>query len=416
MRILSIETSCDETAVSMVEVEGTLPAPRFHVLGNALLSQIDIHKEYGGVYPNLAKREHSRNLVPLLKEVLEQSCGRSKLQAPSSKQIPNDKIQKLKQLLAREPELLKQFLEYIPTITTPAIDAIAVTYGPGLEPALWVGVNFAKALHEVWGVPVLPVNHMEGHIYSVLLNRVDMSLSTKLQEPRTKQIQNTKNKNQISFPALALLISGGHTELVHIADWGKHEIIGATRDDAVGEAFDKVARILGLPYPGGPEISRYANKARNKNQDKRTKNQITLPRPMIDTKDFDFSFSGLKTAVLYLVRELGELTSEQKANIAREFEDAVADVLVVKTRRALSEYGASTLIVAGGVAANAHIRTSLSALASEYRGLIPVFPDMALTGDNALMIAVAAFVAQKTGHTSPPLLEELRACGTLSLS
>ena len=201
------------------------------MLGTSLFSQIKIHEQYGGVFPSLAKREHSKNLIPLLKDLLEKT-GFSK----SSDQKLSATSYKLSAILEREPELLKQFLEYIPAVKKPAIDAIAVTYGPGLEPALWVGINFARALSAVWDIPIIPVNHMEGHIYSVLLRKAG-----------GEEFKVAGEK--LEFPAIALLISGGHTELVLAKNWNKYEILGKTRDDAVGEAFDKVAEFWACPIP-----------------------------------------------------------------------------------------------------------------------------------------------------------------------
>ncbi len=371
MKILSIETSCDETAVSIVEAEGGLVEPHFRVLGNALFSQVALHKEYGGVVPMLAKREHEKNLPILLKKVLEEA-GVSD--------------------------------------SAPGVDMIAVTSGPGLEPALWVGIEFAIALGKQWSVPVIPVNHMEGHITSVLM---DISGDTNTKEEVGNE--NKEEKNKIQFPALAVLISGGHTEIVSVENWGRYNILGQTRDDAEGEAFDKVARLLGLPYPGGPEISRLAAIAREEN----LPHIATLPRPMLHSQDLDFSFSGLKTAVLYYIRDTFKdqsLTDIDKKDIAREFEDAVVDVLMHKTKQALNEVGAETLIVAGGVIANKKLRESFTALTYEYTGLIVKVPTKDMATDNSLMIACAGYV-QVTLH--PDLLmhppEKIIAQGNLKL-
>ncbi|HYC83135.1 MAG TPA: hypothetical protein VEB60_01135, partial [Candidatus Paceibacterota bacterium] len=224
MRILAIETSCDETGISIIDCKGGLEAPAFSVLAHAISSQIELHAQWGGVVPNLAKREHERNLIPVLKQALEEAG----LEKPGAIALNEEEI---KDCLVREQELASFFLAYIPTIEPPIIDAIAVTAGPGLEPALWTGINFARALSLAWRKPLIPVNHMEGHIVSPLL------------EPEAS----------VAFPALALLVSGGHTELVLMREWLDYEVIGQTKDDAVGEAFDKVARMLDLPYPGGPQ-------------------------------------------------------------------------------------------------------------------------------------------------------------------
>ena len=331
MIILGIETSCDETALSLVEATGGLSAPRFRLIGSSLFSQAHLHAEFGGVYPNLARREHQKNLMPLFRKLLADTLDGKEMKAAKTDE------KKLSETLAREPELLKDFLEWMPKLGKPAVDAIAVTSGPGLEPALWVGISFARALGEIWNVPVVATNHMEGHIVSPLLS----------------------SEKPVEFPALALLISGGHTELVEMKNWREFQILGATRDDAVGEAFDKVARILDLPYPGGPEISRLAATCRARGG----QSEFKLPRPMIHSADFDFSFAGLKTSVLYAVKALPPLSQEQKENLACEFENAVAEVLVSKTRRALEERCAKTLILGGGVVANTYIRGSFEKLA-----------------------------------------------------
>lgn len=254
-------------------------------------------------------------------------------------------------------------------ISEDQIDRIAVTNGPGLEPALWTGILFAKELGEKLNIPVIPINHMEGHILSTLISN------------------NSPELKLLLTPSIALLISGGHTEIVHIEELGKYKILGSTQDDAVGEAFDKVARMLDLPYPGGPEISRLAEEARVEN----VESKVRLPRPMIHSKDLNFSFSGLKTAVLYLLKELGDTTIEQKKDIAREFEDAVTEVLISKTRKALEDNEAKMLIIGGGVIANKHIREVFEKLAHDFS--IPLYlPDIGLTGDNALMIALVGTI------------------------
>ncbi|MDB5266460.1 MAG: hypothetical protein JWN89_275 [Parcubacteria group bacterium] len=348
MKILAIETSCDETAIAVLEAAGGLEKPEFKILGNSLISQIDLHQEFGGVVPHLAKREHQKNLPIILKKALGE---------------------------ANIPENLE------------GIDLIAVTSGPGLEPALWTGILFAEELGETYKKPVLPVNHMEGHIYSAIFNV----------------------KEALAFPALALLVSGGHTEIVHIENFGQYKILGKTRDDAVGEAFDKVARLLGLPYPGGPEISRLAEAHRAKGL---TPSMI-LPRPMIHSKDFDFSYSGLKTSVLYLLKDK-EITPELQEEVAHAFEDAAIEVLIEKTRLALESRGAKTLIVAGGVANNIYLRKEVAKLANSFAGLTLLLPEKSLTTDNAVMIGVTAYI-----KTLDPLFiqpgEKIKARGNLSL-
>ncbi len=380
MRILSIETSCDETAIAILECSGEGLQSSFRVLANRTITQIDIHKEFGGVFPMIAKREHAKALVPLLMATLT-DAGLHKL---SSRHVIEHPMRKeLQEIMEREPELFAQFISHIPTIAPPEIDAIAVTMGPGLEPALWVGINFAKALSMIWHLPVVPVNHMEGHVLSSVL----------VEDGETLKI------GPITFPAIALLVSGGHTELVLMRDAAHYEVIGQTRDDAVGEAFDKVARLLGLPYPGGPQISRIAEQG--------TPGIYTLPRPMLTNADFDFSFSGLKTAVRYLVRDLGELNDIQKANIAREFEEAAVEVLAKKSFRALLAHNARTLIVGGGVSANKRLRSTIATKAEDY-GITAYLPKPSLSTDNALMIAVVGYI--KHTHTTP--LGMLKADGS----
>lgn len=388
MRILAIETSCDETALSIIESNGNIIPLSFSVLANRVLSQIDMHKEYGGVFPAVAKREHAKALVPLLQTTLTDA---NLLQLQNiSQEIPESFLT----MFPQEPELLEAF-STCAAWQKPEIDAIAVTSGPGLEPALWVGINFAKALSILWNLPVYPINHMEGHIFASVLEKNSLGFTVP----------------QLSFPGLALLISGGHTELVAIEKFGSYTKIGETRDDAIGEAFDKVARLLGLEYPGGPKISKLASVARNENlvNDRVEK----LPRPMIHSGDLDFSFSGLKTAVLYLTQKLGELSENDKKAIAREFEDAVTEVLISKCKKALEETGAQTLIIGGGVSANTYIREHIEILCLE-RGVKAYIPERHLSTDNALMIGITALLKIQNGSESA-LLDTIRANGRLSL-
>ena len=257
MNILAIETSCDETSLSYISANETELGTRFQVFSTITNSQINLHQEFGGVFPALAKREHQKNLPIILEQIMQE------------REIP---------------------------------DYICVTSGPGLEPALWCGIVFAKELGEKWNIPVVPVNHMEGHILSVLVP------GSPLLPGEGLGVRFEFKNSDLKFPALALLISGGHTELVVVKNIGDYSIIGRTRDDAVGEAFDKVARMLGIPYPGGPEVSKLAAQVRtNLTRSPNGAHPLlegegstpVFPRPMMHTKDFDFSFSGLKTAVLY---------------------------------------------------------------------------------------------------------------------
>lgn len=385
MKILAIETSCDETAVAIIEAKGGLEKPEFSVLSNIVLSQVKIHEQYGGVFPHLAKREHAKNLTPVLKKAIEEA----RLEIIEPVQIDSKIHEQVKYILAREHELYSELVAYVETIKKPEIDLIAVTSGPGLDPALWVGINAARALGLLWNIPVLPMNHMEGHIASVLLNTMDPG---------------SEAWTTIKFPALALLISGGHTELVSIEDWTKFKVIGETRDDAVGEAFDKVARMLDLPYPGGPQISKLAEEARSENLE----DKIKFPRPMINTDDLDFSFSGLKTSVLYFIKKTGAPDEKTKKEIAYAFEEAVIEVLVSKTQKALEESNAKTLIVAGGVIANKAIRTAMEKLAKETGDVKILIPPHYLSTDNALMIALGAYV--RSLHKEP-IPEEIKAEG-----
>lgn len=382
MKILSIETSCDETAISILEAEGGLQTPTFNILGNALISQVDIHKEYGGVYPNMARREHARNLVPVLLSTLKQTFNTLE----TGPELGGEIKEKLADIFIKEPELLVFFMKDIATLKRPQIDHIAVTAGPGLEPALWVGILFAQALGLIWDLPIFPINHMEGHIYSPLYHL----------------------QSKLAFPALSLLVSGGHTELVYIKDFGDYKIIGRTRDDAVGEAFDKVARLLNLPYPGGPRISALAELHRSKG----LKPSFEFPRPMINSGDFDFSYSGLKTSVLYKLKGV-EITEDLQEETSHAFEDAAVGVLISKTTRALDEYDAKTLIVAGGVSQNTYLRSELEKLATTRDGLTLLLPEISLTTDNAVMIAITAYIRILKGDTGTR--ERIRANGNLSL-
>ena len=420
MIILAIETSCDETAISVVEPR-LLPSKNsreggqavFKVLAHVVASQIKLHAKWGGVVPNLARREHQKNLVPVLKKALKSTRGETSVTTDVSPRIQLLES-KIKKILERETELIAPFLEFINNNGVPKIDAIAVTRGPGLEPALWVGINFAKALALAWNKPLIPINHMEGHIYSVL-------------------IPNEANEaTHLSFPALALLVSGGHTELVIIKNWLKHKIICQTLDDAVGEAFDKVARLLDLPYPGGPEISRLAKIYVPRGDTTgvtEVSPRVQFPRPMLHSPDFNFSFSGLKTAVLYTVNKLkasnadGKLSDQQKMMLAYEFEQAAVETLVKKTAKAITKFKPKTLIIAGGVAANQElgkqmqelIKNKFSPTSLKLRGasnLQLLISNLQLSTDNATMIAVTAYLHLQTKTKFP---KNFKADGGLSL-
>jgi N6-L-threonylcarbamoyladenine synthase len=370
MILLSIETSCDETSVALLKrIRGK--TVRFEVLSHKILSQIDIHKEYGGVFPALAKREHARTLTHLIAEALQEAGLLVERARPSP--LPLRTRKKLETLLSREEDLHKGLSFMFEHIQKPKIDAVAVTSGPGLEPALWVGINCALALHTMWDIPVYPINHMEGHIIASMLDV----------KGEVHEI------GELEYPALALLISGGHTELVRVPRDGKYHVIGETRDDAVGECFDKSARMLGLSYPGGPEISRLATHARNESM---TPDEIhKLPRPMIHSPDLDFSFSGLKTAVLTKMKNFGEINEKTRMLLALELENAITDVLIAKVKKAAYEIGAKTIVIGGGVSANTHIRNQMKELARD-EGYTLFIPERKLSTDNALMIGAVGLL------------------------
>ena len=410
MIILAIETSCDETSVAVIEAKGRLKNPSFEILSNIVLSQVKIHAHWGGVVPMMAKREHQKNLIPILKKTLIKA---ELLKPTYDVGFENRHRKSVLAILNREPELLEQFLEFIPKIEIPKIDAIAVTVGPGLEPALWVGVNFARALALVWNKPIVGVNHMEGHIVASLLK-----LNLKSQISKIMQ-----------FPAIALLVSGGHTELVLIKKWGDYKIIGQTRDDAAGECFDKTARMLELPYPGGPQVAKQAENFKKypltfrmggwtRQETEKEAFNIKLPRPMIDSKDYDFSFSGLKTAVLYMLRDMKERhvnIGDFTPMICNEIQQAIVDVLISKTIRAAKEFGAKSIILGGGVAANSELRAQMKkAVKDKLYPTALYLPLAKLTTDNAAMIAAAGYLrAVKKDFAKP---ENLLAQGNLVLN
>jgi N6-L-threonylcarbamoyladenine synthase len=358
MKILSIETSCDDTSIAIIKGSNK-KSPRFEVLSNIISSQIDIHKEWGGVVPMIAKREHQKNLLPILKRALK----KANLLEKSVKGIEiNDKI--LDKILEREQEHKEVLKAFLKRYKKPKVDAIAITIGPGLEPCLWAGVNFVKALSQAWDIKIIPVNHIEGHIYSSII----------------------KNKEKISFPAIALIVSGGHTQIILVKELGKYKIIGETRDDAAGECFDKISRILGLGYPGGPIISKEADLCKSSLN-------IKLPRPMISQKNYDFSFSGLKTAVLYLSKSISnnkKLTKTQVRAIAKESQQSIIDVLIKKTKQAIRKYDAESFILGGGVSANKELKKQFKKVLKEYQINI-FFPNKNLSTDNAVMIGAAAY-------------------------
>lgn len=371
MKILAIETSCDDTGIAILEEK----KDQFKVLANIVSSQA-IHQNYGGVFPMMAKREHQRNLVP----VLEQALKLAKLRN-SKFEIRN--LKTVEKILEKEQDLLPKLIEFLQTHEKPTSDYIAVTHGPGLEPCLWVGINFARVLSLVWDIPLIPVNHIEAHI---LVNFLEA--------------KSYKLKAEEIFPSISLVVSGGHTQLILVKGIGKYEIIGETRDDAAGECFDKCAKLLGLGYPGGPIISKIAEDYKLKAESYR----LVLPRPMINSKNYDFSFSGLKTAVLYKVKEqYGETPLRQGSAGSQHFvsamcveiQQSIIDVLLKKTLNASKAYKAKTIILGGGVSANKELRKQF-----KEKSEIPViFPEPKLSTDNALMIAVAAALGKKKKAT-----------------
>ncbi|NCA69529.1 MAG: tRNA (adenosine(37)-N6)-threonylcarbamoyltransferase complex transferase subunit TsaD [Sphingobacteriia bacterium] len=324
MRVLGIETSCDETGIAVYDGERGL-------LAQAVYSQVPIHAEYGGVVPELASRDHVRKTLPLIRQVLDEAG-----------------------------------------IRRDSLTGIAYTSGPGLVGALLVGAALGRSLAWSLGIPAVGVHHMEGHL-----------LAPQLETPAPE------------FPFVALLVSGGHTQLVDVQGVGRYRILGESLDDAAGEAFDKTAKILDLPYPGGPALAALAERG--------DPSRFRFPRPMTDRPGLDFSFSGLKTFALNTIQSaLPEAADphQTRADIARAFEDAVVDTLVIKCRRALIETGHRRLILAGGVAANRRLRERMNAAISAAGGET-FYPRLSLCTDNVAMIAYAGWQRLRAGQTEP---------------
>ncbi len=335
LRILGLETSCDETAVALLRVDGEA----VRVERNLVSSQIPIHQAYGGVVPEVAARAHVLETVHLLSEALGDTWQES-------------------------------------------FDAIAVTRGPGLSMALLVGLEAAKMLAVLSGKPLYGVNHLEGHLASSWLN--------------------AENRASWRFPLLALSVSGGHSELVLVKDVGSYEYLAGTRDDAAGEAFDKSAKVMGLPYPGGPQIAKLAERGRT--------GVFPLPRPMLDADTLDFSFSGLKTAVRQLWERHPERFQDERANadLAAEIQAAIVEVLVEKTALAIERTGVQALVLVGGVSANASLRNEMkNMLETRFPGVAFLPSDRAYVTDNAAMIAAAGAWHLQRGETSDPLTLDL---------
>jgi N6-L-threonylcarbamoyladenine synthase len=366
MVILAIDTSCDDTCVAILETRNK----KLEILSNVVSSQVKIHQKWGGVYPTLAKREHQRNLVPVSKKALEEA---NLLEQGEKKKI---KIGKLKGIFKKEDYLLKELENFLIKYGKPKIDLITVTIGPGLEPCLWVGVNFARALAYFYELSIIPINHVEAHIFANFIRENSQFLIPNF---------------QFLVPAICLVVSGGHTQLILMKKFGKYKILGETRDDAAGECFDKVARILGLGYPGGPVIAAEAAKLKIKN----LKLKIKLPRPMINQKNFDFSFSGLKTAVLYDFKSRPQKVGESKEyiqTIAAELQQAIVDVLINKTLRAAREFNTKSVILGGGVVANNELRRQFrEKIKKELPHTKYLIPDIKFCTDNAVMVGITAY-------------------------
>lgn len=325
MLILGIETSCDETGVAIVQAKTN--SNKVKLLSNVVASSLSLHSKTGGIIPENAAREQIKFIIPVIKEALAKA-----------------------------------------NVKPRQVDAIGITYGPGLIGSLLVGVETAKALSFVWNKPLIPINHLLGHIYANFIE----------QEP---------NPN-IDFPAITLIVSGGHTDLLLMNGHGSIKWLGGTRDDAAGEALDKIGRLLGLPYPGGPYIEQSAKQGDT--------NKYRFPRPMINSDDFDFSFSGLKTAVIREVRTMKQLNSETIADISASVQQVITDVLVKKTLRAAQKYSAKSILLGGGVAANVKLREQFELEIGNLKLEIPLFvPEKRLCTDNAAMVAAAAFFSNK---------------------
>jgi N6-L-threonylcarbamoyladenine synthase len=323
MTILGIETSCDETSASLVKINTN--NAKVQLISNVIASSLALHAKTGGIIPEVAAREQVKYILPVIQEAI--------------KDIKNPQKE---------------------------IDAIAVTTGPGLIGSLLVGVETARTFAYVWDKPIYSVNHLFGHIYANFIN------------------QNSKSDDEIKFPSIALIVSGGHTDLVLIKNHKQTKWLGGTRDDAAGEALDKTGRILGLTYPAGPQIEKLAQKIKT--------DKYNFPRPLINSKDFDFSFSGLKTAVLREVQASGKLDNQTTSDICFSLQEAVFDVLIKKTLTAANKYNVKSILLGGGVAANQTLRDRLKASIDNSKSSIKLFvPPKSLCTDNAAMIAAAGF-------------------------
>ncbi|MBU0647203.1 MAG: tRNA (adenosine(37)-N6)-threonylcarbamoyltransferase complex transferase subunit TsaD [Patescibacteria group bacterium] len=349
MIILGIETSCDETAVAVLDCKNN----NIKILSNIVSSQIEIHQKYGGVVPEVAAREHILNILPVVNEALE----KAEISPANHSLLKKNKKNK--------------------------IDAIAVTAGPGLITSLIIGVETAKTLAYAWQIPIIGINHIEGHICANFINQ---------------EIKKSRNQEKIEFPALILTVSGGHTLLILMKEHENYKIIGETRDDAVGEAFDKAAKLLNIGYPGGPAIA--AEAARVKSQKSKVES-ICLPRPMLNDKSFDFSFSGLKTALLYAIQK-DKNWKEKIPEYCEEFQQAVIDVLITKTIKAAQKLNCKTIMLSGGVSANKELRSQFDvAIKTKLINTKLVAPEFEYCTDNAAMIATAGYFYAKRKDFTP---------------
>lgn len=369
MKILSIETSCDETAIAIVKFKKN---GDFKILSNKIASQIQIHKPYGGVVPNLARRAHQKNLIPLLKQALKKGNFKK---IKNKIEIKNYKKKNLNFILNREPELLKRFLQFLKSFKNIKldIDLIGVTVGPGLEPALWTGINFARALSFCFNIPIVEINHIEGHIASNFIKII-----------KKENLKNKKENYKNLFPSICLVISGGHTMLILMKNFCKYKILGETLDDAAGEAFDKAAKILNLGYPGGPVIEKLAKKAKNKKLYKFTP-------PMWKHPSNNFSFSGLKTALINLKNK----TKKIKINeMCYSFQHALFLSIYDRIILAHKKEKIHRLVLSGGVAAN---RTLIEFLKQKLKDKnIKVFaPKIEYCTDNGAMVALRTYLLIK---------------------
>ncbi|MFH0987606.1 MAG: tRNA (adenosine(37)-N6)-threonylcarbamoyltransferase complex transferase subunit TsaD [Patescibacteria group bacterium] len=388
MKILAIDTSCDDTCVAIIKANGGKKSdrktgePNFEILTNLVSSQIKIHRKYGGVVPMLAKREHQKSLIPLLKKALKETDNLRK--RDSSKKINSHQNETLKSLFKKEDALYERTKSFLEQYKKPEIDLLAVTQGPGLEPSLWSGINLIRALSFFWKTPIVPVNHVEAHI---LANFISENKTPRLRPFLNRATADEQAKFRTkNFPAVALVVSGGHTELSLVKRVGKYKILGETRDDAAGEGLDKIAKILKLFYPGGPEIEKLSRNG---------KDVFHLPRPMIFAKNYDFSFSGLKTAVLYLTKKMGskKMKSQKvKADIAASAQSAVIDVLIAKTLKAIKNYKVKTLLLGGGVVANRDLKIQFrKRVARALPKFSMYYPEPIFCTDNAAMIGIAGY-------------------------